>query len=114
MSVIKKETESSVSPTYEGYCHEITITLHLDGSVTPKTIPFGNCGDKNITRFSFNVQELIAAVPTLKEDYTFILIFTTPVYQNPLLTRHNIQLQINLFCQVVILKKPVHIYVSFV
>ena len=51
MSVIKKETESSVSPTYEGYCHEITITLHLDGSVTPKTIPFGNCGDKNITRF---------------------------------------------------------------
>lgn len=73
MSVIKKETESSVSPTYEGYCHEITVTLHLDGSVTPKTIPFGNCGDKNITRFSFNVQELIAAVPTLKEDYTFYI-----------------------------------------
>lgn len=73
MSVIKKETESSVSPAYEGYCHEITITLHLDGSVTPKTIPFGNCGDKNITRFSFNVQELIAAVPTLKEDYTFYI-----------------------------------------
>lgn len=73
MSVIKKETESSVSPTYEGYCHEITITLHLDGSVTPKTIPFGNCGDKNITQFSFNVQELIAAVPTLKEDYTFYI-----------------------------------------
>lgn len=73
MAVIKKETESSVSPTYEGYCHEITITLHLDGSVTPKTIPFGNCGDKNITRFSFNVQELMTAVPALKENYTFYI-----------------------------------------
>lgn len=73
MSIRVIKPEGTGSSTYEGYCHEITITLNLDGSVSPRVIPFGNCGDKNITQFSFNVQSLIVAVPTLKDNYTFSL-----------------------------------------
>lgn len=43
-----------------GYCHDLVLTVHANGVITPNTIVLGNKGDVNIARLNFDVSELIA------------------------------------------------------
>lgn len=78
---IKLKEENSINPqTYEGFCHEVSLVLGINGSVTPNKIILGNKGDKEITELVFNYDALRNAdfVNGDIEEFTHILAIQLP------------------------------------
>ena len=63
----------------DSYCHEIKISIGRDGSINPSSISFGNQGDRNITRLTFDLTDINIDAATLKSDYQAALIFNPGV-----------------------------------
>lgn len=60
MGVINRTNRivKSIDPRGLGFCHEIDITIHINGSLTPSSIILGNKGDSSITLLKFHLEEL--------------------------------------------------------
>ncbi len=63
----------------DSYCHEIKVSVGRDGSINPSSISFGNQGDRNITRLTFDLTDINIDAATLKSDYQAALIFNPGV-----------------------------------
>lgn len=63
----------------DSYCHEIKVSIGRDGSINPSSISFGNQGDRNITRLTFDLTDINIDAATLKSDYQAALIFNPGV-----------------------------------
>lgn len=69
----------TTSNTPVGYCHDLTLIVHADGSLTPNNVVLGNKGDLNITRVTFDVTELeMAQVIDPLSDYISAVIVYNP------------------------------------
>lgn len=67
----------STNATPVGYCHDLTLVVHPDGSLTPNAVVLGNKGDLNIARLTFDVSELESAhvINPLSEYIASVIIY---------------------------------------
>lgn len=71
-------TINQINNTASGFCHEYTVTINKDGSVSPATLSFGNYGDKNITQIKFDLSDLTYQGQFNLKNYTHVLVVRFP------------------------------------
>lgn len=56
---VEQSSAQQIAPhTSIDYCHEVSIAIGINGSVTPSSVILGNYGDINITRLTINLDDL--------------------------------------------------------
>lgn len=71
-------TINKVTNTTSGFCHEYTVIIKRDGSVISSSLSFGNYGDKNITKITFDLSDLTYQGQYDLTNYTHALIVKFP------------------------------------
>ena len=71
-------TINKATNTTSGFCHEYKVIIKRDGNVISSSLSFGNYGDKNITKITFDLSDLTYQGQYDFTRYTHALIIKFP------------------------------------